>query len=102
MFGLFKKKKNLHADLENIENEINEMDVNELMNIMMKISNIESIDLKDLKKHTFILVVLTLQKMDYEIHENDLDIEKNRDFTIAIDDCAWRIRDNIMDRIINT
>lgn len=98
MFGIFKKKKNLHADLEKIENELNEMSVNELMNIMMKISNIKSLDLKDLKKHTFILIVLTLEKMNYEI----LDIEKNRDFTIAIDDCAWRIRDNIMDRIINT
>lgn len=102
MFGIFKKKKNLHADLEKIENEINEMSVNELMNIMMKISNIESLDLKDLKKHTFILIVLTLKEMNYEIHVNDLDIEKNRDFTIAIDDCACRIRDNIMDRIINT
>lgn len=36
--------------------------------------------------------------MGYKINEKDLDIEKNKGFRIAIDDCAWRIRDNIIDR----
>lgn len=99
MFGLFKKNKNIHKDLEKVEYEFQRMDVHELMHIMMRISKIEHIDLSELKKHTFILLVLTLNKMGYKINENDLDIEKNRDFTIAIDDCAWRIRDNIIDRL---
>lgn len=99
MFGLFKKNKNILKDLEKVENEFQGMDVHELMHIMMRISKIEYIDLSELKKHTFILLVLTLNKMGYKINENDLDIEKNRDFTIAINDCAWRIRDNIIDRL---
>ena len=99
MFGLFKKNKIIHQDLEKVENEFREIDVHELMHIMMKISKVEHIDLSELKKHTFILLVLTLNKMGYKINENDLNIEKNRDFTIAIDDCAWRIRDNIIDRL---
>lgn len=99
MFRLFKKNKNIHKDLEKVEKEFQEIDVHELMHIMMKISKVEHIDLSDLKKHTFTLLVLSLIKMGYEINENDLDIDNNRDFTIAIDDCAWRMRDNIIDRL---
>ncbi len=100
MFGWFKKNKNLYKDLENIENEFQKIDVDELMNIMMRNSKIEHIDLSELKKHVFILLVLTLNKMGHKIKESDLDVLNNSDFTIAIDDCAWRIRDNIIDRLI--
>jgi hypothetical protein len=101
MFNLFRRNKSIDKDLEAIERDLQEMDVHELMHGMMKISKVEHIDLSELKKHTFMLIVLTLNKMGHKIKEADLDMEKNRAFTIAIDDCAWRVRNALADKLIS-